>query len=151
MSVIFLVHLLFAAFMTGVAWFVQLVHYPTLAQLNKEQYERYNELHLKPTTFITFPTMLFELISGAWILLDDAPDNLFIWFTINLAMILIIWVSTMVVQVPLHFKIAGDPSKKSVRKLIRSNWLRTILWTSKLILIASVFISEIMNVGKFYF
>ncbi len=136
--------------MTGVAWFVQLVHYPTLAQLTKEQYNQYNELHFRPTTFITFPTMLLELISGAWILLDNPTEGLFPWFVINLIVILIIWISTMVVQVPLHFKIAKDPTKKSINKLIQSNWLRTVLWSAKLLMIVIVFILEVLKADKFF-
>lgn len=136
--------------MTGVAWFVQLVHYPTLAQLSREQYQQYNETHFKPTTFITFPTMLLELISGAWILLDNPPDGMLLWFALNLIMIVIIWISTMVVQVPLHFKIAKDPSKKSIMKLIQSNWLRTILWSVKLLMIVIVFIIEVLKADKFF-
>lgn len=144
METILLFHIILSAFMTGVTWFVQLVHYPTLRILNREQYQEYNSIHFKPTTFITFPFMLLELISGVWLVVDKPNVNILPYFAVNLALILVIWVSTMVIQVPLHFKISKYPSIKQVNKLIKSNWLRTIIWSGKIIFLFIVYIKYIL-------
>lgn len=140
MEIIFMLHFSISAFMTGVIWFVQLVHYPTLTVLNREQFSMYNQMHFKPTTFLTFPFMLLELISGTWLLIDQPPTIIVPHLAINLVFIIIIWLTTMFFQVPLHFRVSKYPTKKALKKLIKTNWVRTILWTIKLFILVYTFV-----------
>lgn len=145
MEIIFLFHLCLAGFMTGVSWFVQLVHYPTLLIMNREQFQQYNEKQFKPTSFITFPFMLMELISGVWLLVDKPTLDLIPFFAINVGFIGLIWVSTMMVQMPLHFKISKYPSTNALKKLVRTNWIRTSFWTLKILIMSYAFVVYILR------
>ena len=43
----------------------------------------------------------------------------------------IIWVTTALVQVPLHRRLQDGYDRSVVAKLVKSNWLRTGLWTAR--------------------
>jgi hypothetical protein len=43
----------------------------------------------------------------------------------------LIWLSTAVVQVPLHQSLAARYDDSTLRRLVRSNWLRTMAWTAR--------------------
>ena len=49
-----------------------------------------------------------------------------------------IWLSTMIFQVPIHFKLMHEGSPKLITKVIRTNWIRTLSWTSRTILLAYI-------------
>jgi hypothetical protein len=45
------------------------------------------------------------------------------------AVLAALWVTTALVQVPLHRKLSNDPSTRTMRRLVATNWIRTIGWT----------------------
>ena len=51
--------------MCGIAWFVQVVHYPLFARVGAEGYTAYQGEHLRRTTFVVFPPMIIELTCAA--------------------------------------------------------------------------------------
>jgi GAF domain-containing protein len=73
--------------------------------------------------------MLTEAITATLLLLSDltpAARNL-AW--IGMALLVVIWLSTAFLQVPLHRQLAAGYDSQSAARLVRSNWLRTIAWT----------------------
>ena len=67
--------------------------------------------------------MTIELITGI-ILLYNYPENLYI---INIILIALIWLNTILFQVPIHLKLMSEGSPKLITKVIRTNWIRTLL------------------------
>lgn len=47
-------------FMTGLIWFVQIVHYPLMGAVPGDAFRVYQELHQRRTTWIVGPVMLVE-------------------------------------------------------------------------------------------
>ena len=47
----------------------------------------------------------------------------------GLALLAVIWLSTALVQVPLHRRLQGGFDAAAHRRLVRTNWLRTAAWT----------------------
>ncbi|OUR99492.1 hypothetical protein A9Q86_12605 [Flavobacteriales bacterium 33_180_T64] len=116
--------------MTGLCWFVQIVHYPLFKVIDYNKfpaYERKNAI----TGFITIPIMTIELISGL-ILLYYYPENLYL---INIVLLVFIWLSTMIFQVPIHLKLMSEGDPKLIIKVIRTNWIRTLSWTARSIVL----------------
>lgn len=47
----------------------------------------------------------------------------------GLALLAVIWLSTAVLQVPAHGRLAGGFHPHHHRFLVRTNWIRTVGWT----------------------
>ena len=58
---ILLVHAAATLFMTGLIWFVQVVHYPLLANVGADGFAAYAQRHSSLTTWVAGPAMLIEL------------------------------------------------------------------------------------------
>lgn len=115
--------------MVGLIWFVQIVHYPLFAQVGREQFAQYEWLHQARTAQVVGPLMLTEALTATLLLLSDltpAARNL-AW--IGMALLVVIWLSTVLLQVPLHRRLAAGYDSRSAARLVSSNWLRTIAWT----------------------
>ena len=46
--------------MTGLIWFVQVVHYPLLARVGAASFVEYERAHVRRTTWVVAPAMLVE-------------------------------------------------------------------------------------------
>jgi uncharacterized membrane protein len=114
--------------MTGVIWFVQIVHYPLFEKVGNHDFTKYEDEHKKLTTYIVAPFMLIELASSIFLFFTVNPFRIS-FIMINLALLVIIWLSTFFIQVPLHGKLSTGFNKVYHRYLVRTNWIRTICWT----------------------
>lgn len=116
-------------FMTGLVWFVQLVHYPLLARVSPSSYTDYHRLHTRLTTSLVVPVMAVEGATAALLLALRPPFVPPFWLWGGLLLSLLIWASTALVQVPAHRLMcrAFDPSEH--RRLVRNNWVRTAAWS----------------------
>ena len=56
------------------------------------------------------------------------------FFLLSMILLIIIWLSTFFIQVPIHNKLLDEPSNY-LTKLVRTNWIRTVLWTVKAMMI----------------
>lgn len=132
MSILFLINLAASLFMCGLIWLVQLVHYPLFHRLEKTDYPAHQAFHRTRISWIVLPVMLAELGTSAWLVWGPFP--LAAWHAAGLSLVIAAWLSTFFLQVPQHEIIASGYEKKAVQKLISSNWIRTILWSTKSIL-----------------
>ena len=128
--------------MVGVIWFVQVVHYPLMARVSASEFAAYEREHQNRTTFVVAPTMLIEAVAAALLLVVVPPGLGRILPAVGIALLAVIWLSTFLVQVPLHTRLAGGFDAGAHRKLVRSNWLRTAAWTGRGIL-ACVMLSAV--------
>jgi hypothetical protein len=133
----YLLHMLCCLYLTGLIWFVQLVHYPLLAQVGTNQHHRYHEAHTARTFWAAGGPMVAELGSGLAVLFFPETHHAIGW-SLNLAMLAGIWGSTFLLQVPLHTALSQEASTATVRRLVRSNWWRTALWSLRAILLLAM-------------
>ncbi len=66
-TVLFL-HALSTVFMTGLIWFVQVVHYPLKAMVDTGSFTAYQRAHQTRTAWIVGPPMLVEISCILWLL-----------------------------------------------------------------------------------
>jgi hypothetical protein len=45
--------------------------------------------------------------------------------------VLFIWISTFTLSVPCHKKLSLGKDSKTIDQLVKTNWIRTILWSLK--------------------
>lgn len=133
MKTFLILQLALTAFMTGLIWLIQFVHYPMLKLLSKESFGEYEKKHIIPTTFVTLPAMLAETICAFILVFFTNTNEIISW--INMGGMLVLWLSTMLVQVPTHNKISKEPTSENINKLINTNWLRTIVWSGRLFML----------------
>lgn len=111
-------------FMTGLIWFVQVVHYPLFRHLGTTEAAAYAREHARRTGWVVGPVMLVELALALTLAARGGPTA---WLA--LALLGVIWASTAGIQVPLHRRLAVDPDPAAVERLVRTNWIRTGAWT----------------------
>ena len=113
--------------MMGVILSTQLVNYPLFLCVTKNDFKRYHSSYVNKISYIVMPIMLTELILSIILL------YIFQNFSsiIILISIILIFTSTLFLQVPVHEKLKNQYSKKSIGYLINTNWIRTILWIIK--------------------
>ncbi len=133
---LFKIHLLFSLYMLGLIWFVQIVHYPLFAKIKADNFVDYEQQHTHKTSFITAPPMLVELATAILLLYLNFGDLLH-W--INTIGVIGLWVSTFFIQVPLHQQLSQNHDTNTIQKLVRSNWIRTIIWTLRGLLLVFLF------------
>lgn len=113
-------------FMTGVGWFVQVVHYPLLRYVGAEAFDSFHDAHSRLTTRVVLAPMVVEL-AGSAVLVAQRPAQIgpgLAWA--GLALAAATWVSTVAVQMPQHRRLTPD----GVTVLVAGSWLRTLSWTA---------------------
>ncbi|MEQ8704114.1 MAG: hypothetical protein RIC19_09360 [Phaeodactylibacter sp.] len=135
MEWVFKVHLLFSLYMLGLIWFVQVVHYPLMGKVGASSFIDYERAHTRFTSWVTAPPMLGELGTGL-LLLVQAPTD-WLWWA-NTAGLLGLWASTFFIQVPLHNALSSAFNEVQHARLVRTNWLRTLIWTLRAFLLLSL-------------
>lgn len=146
-QLLLLSQLLVTGYLMGLIWFVQLVHYPLLAMVGEDRFFNYHRSHTRWTTLAVAPAMLVELflaIAVAWYV----PWSPLSWA--GLGLVGALWLSTFFIQVPMHAKLSADGyDPLTVRRLVRSNWLRTIAWTLRGIAAAWMLVQTIGTTQPF--
>lgn len=119
-------------FMTGLIWTIQVLHYPGFALVGKIGFADYHRFHSHRITYIVLPLMSLELATAVWLVFAGPSGP---WW-INLAGVILIWVATGVLSVPMHERLARGFDASAARRLAFTNWVRTALWSARSILLA---------------
>ncbi|MCH2211702.1 MAG: hypothetical protein MK110_10390 [Fuerstiella sp.] len=134
MKFILLIHVFATLFMTGLIWFVQIVHYPLFANIRSDEFKTYEKRHQYLTTWVVGPAMLVELAT-ALLLLKYLPVECGTLAWIGAALVAVLWLSTATLSVPAHNALTVEYSTVTHNKLVATNWIRTMTWTVRAILV----------------
>jgi hypothetical protein len=110
--------------LAGLILTIQFIHYPLWNYVSKDKIRLFEKKHqMQITPLVTF-LMILEACTAAYLLRGLKP-----LYIINFAALCGIWISTFLFQVPMHQKILqGVDVEKSIKQLIRTNYIRTFLW-----------------------
>lgn len=137
--ILFLAALAGAVFMAGVIWTVQGVHYALFPQVGAAGWNQYHAAHTRRMTGVVLPPMVLELgASGLLAFLAPSPfsapvPHALLWLGFGLA--LLTWIVTAFVSVPLHARLGQGWDADTAARLLRTNWLRTALWSAHALLL----------------
>ena len=126
-------HLALASIMVGVIWVIQLVHYPSFRFTDREKYVSFQIFHMRNISFIVVPVMILEFLSGLLLVLYHS--NYESLLRISFILLLIIWLVTALFFAQIHQKLSKGYDETLVRNLVSLNWIRTLLWTIRTIII----------------
>ncbi len=121
-------------------WLVQLIIYPGFHRIPSEVFISYHRWYVIRISAVVLPLMVAELILTIWWILSDAysPISLSAGF-----LVAIVWLSTFVLQVPIHNRLKAGKDKKRIQRLVATNWIRTVAWSLKASLVSIDTISSI--------
>jgi hypothetical protein len=127
------IHLLTTFAMAGLIWFVQIVHYPMMASFDREKFAAHEKEHCDRTGWVVIPLMLGEVFTFALLLLEGVRSNAFL---LSGLLLCVIWASTFFLQVPLHRSLLQGWNAGAHRRLVATNWIRTVAWTGRAVLLS---------------
>lgn len=121
-----------SSYMLAIIWLIQLIHYPSFLHINENEFKDFHAKHTQIMGFLVGPVMVLELIISCMQLSTGVNAS-----SISLLIIVLcLWFFTFFVSVPIHNKLSGGFQKTLIQKLILTNWLRTLLWTIKFLMMS---------------
>jgi hypothetical protein len=115
--------------MWGVILIVQVVHYPLFRHVGAERYATYQAEHMRRIAWVVGPAMTVELGTGVLIAWWQ-PLGIPAWQAwTGLGLLAFIWMMTGLVQAPIHGRLTGGFDQALHRRLVLTNWGRTVAWT----------------------
>lgn len=113
--------------MTAVLWYVQLVHYPRFSKIPAAEFPAYQARNIRRTAYVVGPLMVLEGATALTLTLQFG--GVAAWA--GLIVLAILWASTLLVQLPLHRALRRGFDPALHERLLRTNRLRTVGWTSR--------------------
>lgn len=132
MDFLFFLNVISAFLLTGVIWTIQIVHYPSFHYIDKLSFVNFHQFHERRISIIVMPLMILELISSVALYFNDMSNHTFL---LNLIIVGLIWCSTFFIQVPIHNILSQKKDNRMIKKLVNTNWIRTFLWSMRMLLI----------------
>jgi len=130
--------------MTGVIWFVQWVHYPLLASVPDDRAVETAIEHQRRTGQVLAIPMAVEGFTTLGLLISRPESVQIFWPWFGAVLLAVALGSTVFVSVPLHAKMATNPTADVGRRLVVTNWLRTVAWSLRAV-VCSVMILQILQ------
>lgn len=131
-----IIQLVACAWMTGIIWLIQLVHYPMFEAISETHFQGWMDRHTKTIGPIVGLPMLIEVASGLALLYWPSPKLPEFWAFVNIGLIALIFIATAMFSIPAHRQLAlTGKDSQVIQRLVSWNWIRTITWTLRLILL----------------
>jgi hypothetical protein len=110
-----------------VVWLAQAIMYPSLAHIEENVFVEWHQTYSTRIAFFVIPLLCGQaIIVGIMIYYGGSFLTL-----LSVAMIALCWASTFGLSVPCHARLQRFGKDLTViRKLVRTNFIRTILWTT---------------------
>lgn len=122
-------------FMVGLIWFVQIVHYPLFGRVGREGFADYSVAHSRLTGLVVGPPMLVEAATAVLLVVRPPEGVPYLLPLLGLVLLAVVWLSTALLQSPQHGVLGSGFVPASHRFLVASNWVRTVCWTARGILV----------------
>jgi len=144
MTTLLIIHFAVTWALVGLIWTIQAVHYPLFKDVGRENFIDYHERHMSLITWVVGPLMLVEAASAAGLLYLGERSVL---FCVSLVMLAVVWVSTWLFSVPLHYKLTGGFDTLTIQRLVCTNLWRTLGWTIRGLCLGALLISRLNQLG----
>lgn len=126
--------------MAGVIWVVQLVHYPIFDAVERgadgERWRSFGDRHRRMISLVVGPFMAVEGVTGIWIVLDPPGSSGRALPVVAALLMAVAYGVTAFVSVPLHERLTAVFDDDAHRRLVSTNWLRTVAWTARGLVLA---------------
>lgn len=130
--------------MTGVIWFVQLVQYPSFRYVDPATFPQFHAHHSTAITWIVAPLMVAEALSAIAFLWEPLRVQMPWEIWLGIALVAVVWGATAFLAVPAHSRLASGFDEAAWRWLVSTNWVRTIAWSARAVLVG-VWVSRALS------
>ena len=124
-------NLVVTLYLTGLIWTIGVVHYPLFNMADRTTFATFEAAHSARISSIVLLPMLAELALSVTLAFQPgsvAPG----WAAwLGLALVIVIWLSTFLLQVPQHGLLSGGFSQSAFETLVSTNWIRVVAWTAR--------------------
>lgn len=128
-ATLFVLHFASTWALVGLCWLVQNVQYPLMAEVGRGAFPGYEAGHVARIGPVVAPLMLVELATGGLLWLGGTEPFRRPIFTAAMILLALVWLSTFLVQVPLHDTLRTGFDAQAHADLVRTNWVRTLAWS----------------------
>jgi hypothetical protein len=135
-----LAHLASTLFLVGAIWTVQVVHYPLMALVGEDRFVAYEAAHSPRMAAVVMVPWTVQGVTTGWLLLarpEGVPLPLIVAAAIAAAVPVIV---TVAASVPAHVRLGGGFDAAAHRRLVRTNWIRTVAWTAHAPIAAAILV-----------
>jgi hypothetical protein len=130
LKLLLLLNFTLATYLTGVIWTVQLVHYPSFAQAARDTFPAFHQQHSSRISWVVMVPMVLELGLAVWLAWQGRVLGQGVWWALGL--VVLIWAATFFISVPFHNRLAHGYDYVAIDGLVRTNWIRTLAWTTRM-------------------
>ncbi|MEN9723220.1 MAG: hypothetical protein RJB38_1206 [Pseudomonadota bacterium] len=136
------------AFMTGLIWLIQCVHYPLMSEVSRDRFQAFHASHSARITWIVAPVMVAQLCSAAFLVFESFVSQKSLRLpVVCLVLSLGVFAATALLSVPQHALLARGFDARAHTRLVRSNWVRTVIWSVHLAILIVAAISASTSVA----
>ncbi|MEM9411116.1 MAG: hypothetical protein AAGA30_08390, partial [Planctomycetota bacterium] len=104
----------------------------------------YQDRHQRKTTWVVGPPMLVEALTTVLMVMYPPIPNAAL-LLLGVGLLFLIWVSTALLQVPCHGQLMDGFVSKTHHQLVWTNWIRTIAWSLRGLLVTWILIQAIQR------
>ena len=117
--------------MTGLIWFVQIVHYPLHGEVGSVNFSTVPRVARPVDWFCSDASNVARARNLPLFSTERIRRNSIMGLVAGMGLLAIVWASTGLLQVPAHNALMNSFSEANHQKLVFSNWIRTIGWTAR--------------------
>jgi hypothetical protein len=120
-----------STFSAGIAWLLQMMHYPLFAEIGGREFHDYHRRHARLSHWVVQGPQLLALVA-AGLLIGWKPWGITDTFLyLNLSLILLGYLSRFFLIRPMHRHLSQHGyANWTIKRLALLQWLPTLLWTA---------------------
>jgi hypothetical protein len=112
-------------------WLVQTIIYPGFARITAAGFVDYHRWYVIRIAVIVTPLMIAEAAAVlGWLWVEATAVSI-----ISALLVVVVWLSTFVLQVPVHNRLKSGKDDRLIRRLVATNWIRTAAWSLKALIV----------------
>ncbi len=132
------IHMFCSIWMVAVILIIQFIHYPQFLVVESSAWVKTAFHHQKLMGVLVGPIMIVEMVSWVFLFNYYFETHFNLWVGVMLVLACI-WLSTFLIQVPCHTQLLKGKSELLIKRLVATNWIRTVLWSFKLAMLTYLF------------
>lgn len=141
MDALLFTHVALTWAMVGFAWTIQLVQYPMMALVPPEAFPAFERVHQRRVVRVLAVFGVAEVVTAGWLFL--VPGTLPRAALLVAGMVLaVIWIATGTYFAPLHGRLARGFDVALHKRLVVTNWIRTVLWTLRGVMVVALLVAR---------